>query len=76
MEEEKGELGRGDVPLEDNNREVELYTLTLLHLLNLNLQIPDYQRIYCWDEKTIRVLWDDVQNLDIEEKYRLGTKSR
>ena len=73
IEQENGELTKVNVPLDDNNREVELYTLTLLHLLNLNLQIPDYQRIYCWDEKTIRVLWDDVQNLDKEEKYRLGT---
>ena len=73
IEQENGELTKVNVPLDDNNREVELYTLTLLHLLNLNLLIPDYQRIYCWDEKTIRVLWEDVQNLDKEEKYRLGT---
>ena len=73
VEQENGELAKMDVPLRDNNQEVELYTLTLLQLLNLNLRIPDYQRIYCWDEKTIRVLWDDVQNLDKEEKYRLGT---
>lgn len=73
IEQENGELARVGVPLQDSSQEVELYTLTLLHLLNLKLRIPDYQRIYCWDEKTIRVLWDDVQNLDKEEKYRLGT---
>lgn len=72
-EKENGKLAKASIQLNDNNREVELYTLTLLHLLNLNLRIPDYQRIYCWDEKTIRVLWDDIQNLDKEEKYRLGT---
>lgn len=72
-EKENGKLTKATVTLDDNNREVELYTLKLLHLLNLNLRIPDYQRIYCWDEKTIRILWDDIQNLDREEKYRLGT---
>lgn len=72
-EKKNGKLAKASIQLNDNNREVELYTLTLLHLLNLNLRIPDYQRIYCWDEKTIRVLWDDIQNLDKEEKYRLGT---
>lgn len=72
-EKKNGKLAKAAIQLNDNNREVELYTLTLLHLLNLDLRIPDYQRIYCWDEKTIRVLWDDIQNLDKEEKYRLGT---
>lgn len=71
IEHENGALAKVPVPLEYNNNDVNLYTLTLLQLLNLNLRIPDYQRIYCWDEKTIRVLWDDVQNLD--GKYRLGT---
>ena len=71
IEQENGTLAKVSVPLEYNNNDVDLYTLTLLQLLNLNLRIPDYQRIYCWDEKTIRVLWDDIQNLD--GKYRLGT---
>ncbi len=68
-----GELEHTTAPLDENNNEVELYTLSLLQLLNLNLRIPDYQRIYCWEEKTIRVLWDDVQSLGKNEKYRLGT---
>ncbi len=72
-EQKNEEFEINPISLDDNKREVELYTLTLLELLNLNLRIPDYQRIYCWDERTIRVLWDDVQNLGKEEKYRLGT---
>ena len=72
-EKANGELTKISVPLEDKNREVELYTLSLLQLLNLDLRIPDYQRIYCWGENTIRVLWEDVQGLGNEEKYRLGT---
>lgn len=73
IEQENGVLTKVSVPLHDNNQEVDLYTLTLLQLLNLNLIIPDYQRIYCWEEKTIRVLWEDVQDIDKEDKYRLGT---
>ena len=72
-EQERSELEKVEVPFHDTDQEVELYTLTLLQLLNLNLKIPDYQRIYCWDEKTIRVLWEDIKNLNKEEKYRLGT---
>lgn len=72
-EQVNGVLAQEPVTLDENNREVELYTLTLLQLLNLKLGIPDYQRIYCWDEKTIRVLWEDVKDLRKEERYRLGT---
>ncbi len=72
-EQENGELADVDVPLHGSNAEVELYTLTLLHLLNLDLKIPDYQRIYCWDEKTMRVLWEDIKDIDQKGRYRLGT---
>ena len=80
-EQENGGLPKADVLRTSNvdengadgTQDVELYTLTLLQLLNLKLRIPDYQRIYCWDEKTIRVLWDDVRGLNGEERYRLGT---
>ena len=72
-EQANGILDEVDVPLGVQNQEVELYTLTLLQLLNLDLRIPDYQRIYCWEEKTIRVLWDDIQSLENGERYRMGT---
>lgn len=61
------------VNLNDSQEEVFLETLTLQQLLSLNLVIPDYQRIYCWDEKTIRTLWDDIQEISDSEQYRLGT---
>lgn len=72
-EQANGLLEIVDVPINDQNREVELYTLTLLQLLNLDLRIPEYQRIYCWEEKTIRVLWDDIHSIRKGERYRLGT---
>ena len=72
-EQKNGTLERTLVPTYGNLSEVELYTMSLLQVLNLNLKIPDYQRIYCWDEKTLRILWDDIRNIDTNEKYRLGT---
>ena len=72
-EQANGVLEKVTVPIEENNQEVELYTFTLLQLLNLNLKIPDYQRIYCWEEKTIRTLWNDVTDPDRVGNYRLGT---
>lgn len=53
--------------------EVDLYTLTLCQLLNEELRIPDYQRIYCWDEKTVRLLWEDIRGVETAKPYRLGT---
>lgn len=61
------------VNLRNNQEEVSLETLTLQQLLSLDLVIPDYQRIYCWDEKSIRTLWDDIQEIPDSKQYRLGT---
>lgn len=50
---------------------VELFTWDLEKILGLKLQIPDYQRIYCWLEKNVLQLLEDIQS--IKEEYRLGT---
>ena len=68
-----GQFEKCPVNLCNSQEEVSLETLTLQQLLSLNLAIPDYQRIYCWDEKTIRTLWDDIQAISDSEQYRLGT---
>ncbi|HIS10464.1 MAG TPA: DUF262 domain-containing protein, partial [Candidatus Avibacteroides excrementipullorum] len=68
-----GQFEKCPVELNNSQEEVYLETLTLQQLLSLNLVIPDYQRIYCWDEKTIRTLWDDIQEISDSEQYRLGT---
>ena len=72
-EEQNSTLPPEKVKLNDRGNDVDLYTWTLLQVLNLDLQVPDYQRIYCWDEKTIRVLWEDIMELKDNQKYRLGT---
>lgn len=50
---------------------VELEIMKFSDLLNYSLKIPEYQRIYCWTEKNVLQLLDDIQ--DIKDEYRLGT---
>lgn len=52
-----------DVSLFDN--------LTLEDIIHLNINIPEYQRIYCWQEKNVRQLLDDITNFN--GTYRMGT---
>lgn len=52
-------------------KNVELYTMTLADVLKLKLNIPTYQRIYCWTEKNVIQLLHDCQTLNKE--YRLGS---
>ena len=68
-----GQFEKCEVNLIDNESEVTLETLSLQQLLSMPLCIPDYQRIYCWEEKTIRTLWEDIQEIPDSERYRLGT---
>jgi len=52
---------------------VELYTMSLRQVLSLPLDIPSYQRIYCWGKKNISTLWDDISRINLGDKYRTGT---
>ena len=36
------------------------------------LRIPEYQRIYCWEEKNVYRLLEDVFDLSNKSKYYLG----
>lgn len=40
-----------------------LETLSLKEIFERNLAIPDYQRIYCWSEKNVIRLLDDIKDL-------------
>lgn len=57
--------------LEVSNNDVSLYDITLLDLLNISLHIPDYQRIYCWRERNVNRLLEDIYT--VEGEYRLGS---
>lgn len=55
---------------------VDIFEQNLNNLLRLPLSIPNYQRIYCWEESNVKCLLDDVfehiSNTS-ETPYRLGT---
>ena len=68
---EEFEIPEVECNLVPTDEDVNLYELDLLNLLNLSLKIPDYQRIYCWNEKNVLRLLDDIFNAF--DEYRLGT---
>lgn len=52
--------------------EVTLETKKLAEIFKMEeLSIPDYQRIYCWDEKQVYQLWKDIIALT-DKKYHMG----
>ena len=54
------------------NNTVELQQLSLKGVLvEKKLKIPSYQRIYCWKEKTVMKLLEDVHN--IKSDYCIGS---
>ncbi len=61
-----------------SNVSVGIANVNISDLLNLKLNIPDYQRAYCWTEENIlRLLediyhWQQIHN-DDEKIYRIGT---
>lgn len=52
-------------------KKVTLFELSLREVLDLSLNIPEYQRIYCWSESNVIQLLKDCCNLETE--YRLGS---
>lgn len=54
------------------NNSVALQRLTLRQVLEeMQLKIPQYQRIYCWQEKTVIKLLDDIHR--ITNEYCIGS---
>lgn len=54
--------------------EVSVESLTLGKLFSTKkLTIPEYQRIYSWQEKNVHRLLDDIWNLDGSKTYHLGS---
>lgn len=63
--------------IDEHAASVEIYIKKLGEVVSLPLQIPDYQRIYCWEEENVKQLLDDIfnhlQNKDKSDvPYRLG----
>lgn len=57
---------------EGTESKVVLQTMSLRDVLSLKLKIPNYQRIYCWPQKNVEQLLDDIF-IQRGHKYHLGT---
>ena len=57
---------------EETESKVILQTMSLKDVFSLKLKIPDYQRIYCWPQKNVEQLLDDIF-IPRNHKYHLGT---
>ena len=57
---------------EGTESKVVLHTMLLKDVFSLKLKIPDYQRIYCWPQKNVEQLLDDIF-IPRNHKYHLGT---
>ncbi|ONG60064.1 DUF262 domain-containing protein [Bacillus cereus] len=55
------------------SQQIETSQKNLKELLDLNLNIPEYQRPYTWTEKNVVQLLDDVIKFAKYPEYRIGT---
>lgn len=56
----------------DDEEEVCLKTMSLKDLFDLKLTIPDYQRIYCWNDNNIKTIWNNLKEMPEGLDYHLG----
>lgn len=64
--------GNPELP-ETSDNEVTIHSLGIAGLFDLPLSIPDYQRIYCWENRQIESLWESLSTLSDNAPYHLGT---
>ncbi len=57
----------------NDEEEVCLKTLSLKELFDINLIIPGYQRIYCWNDNNIKTLWNNLKEMPEGLDYHLGS---
>lgn len=65
-----------DAKLPQQTGEVDIFEKRCRDILCLPLSIPNYQRIYCWEESNVKCLLEDVFehiNENQNTPYRLGT---
>ena len=59
--------------LTNSQEKVVLETKNLQDLFSSNLVIPDYQRTYCWEDKNVTDLWDNLLEMPHNSDYHLGS---
>lgn len=63
----------GYLPLLADGEEVSVRIMSLSEIMELNLTLPDYQREYCWEDKNIADLWQNLKKIKDGSPYHLGT---
>lgn len=56
----------------EDEEEVCLKNMSLKDLFDIKLTIPDYQRIYCWNDNNIKTLWNNLKEMPEGLDYHLG----
>lgn len=56
----------------EDEEEVCIRTMSLSDLFDIKLTIPDYQRIYCWNDNNIKTLWNNIKEIPEDLDYHLG----
>lgn len=55
------------------DEEVSVGIMSLKEVMSYNLQLPDYQREYCWEDKNIIDLWHNLKKIQDGNPFHLGT---
>lgn len=58
---------------EKNFEEVTSEIKSLKQVMRLKLSLPDYQRDYCWEERNISELWNNLMKIQKGKPFHLGT---
>lgn len=53
--------------------EVTSEIMPLQKVMGLRLNLPDYQRDYCWEERNITDLWNNLLKIEQGKSFHLGT---
>ena len=65
-----------DIPytsLRTNNDDVSVSIMNLEAVMKLPLGLPDYQREYCWEDRNICDLWRNLNKIENNKPFHLGT---
>ena len=65
-----------DMPLQSpvrDDKEVTSEIMPLKKVMGLRLWLPDYQRDYCWEERNITDLWNNLLKIQKDKPFHLGT---
>ncbi|MDL2309606.1 DUF262 domain-containing protein [Parabacteroides sp. OttesenSCG-928-B22] len=61
------------ISIGEAEEKVSLLTKKMHEVFAANLVIPDYQRIYCWEDKQVFDLWTNLTEMPSDVDYHLGT---